>query len=78
MVQNTTQLDIPKIDNGQFQKWKLGKSISDIQQVKGLESLSKILMVVLPRPILLASQTFVFCYCNPLNFKMDCSEFKAG
>jgi hypothetical protein len=25
-------LDIPKIDNGEIQKWKLDKSISDIEQ----------------------------------------------
>ena len=28
-------LDISKTDNGQFQKWKMDKSISGIQQDKG-------------------------------------------
>jgi hypothetical protein len=28
-------LHIPKIDNGQFHKWKLDKSIKEIQQFKG-------------------------------------------
>jgi hypothetical protein len=31
-------LDVPKIDNGQFQNWKLDQSIEEIQQVKGCTS----------------------------------------
>ena len=29
------QLDIPKNDNGQFQKWNVDYSIYEFQQVKG-------------------------------------------
>ena len=32
---SSSYLDIPKNDNGQFQKWKVGYSNKEINQVKG-------------------------------------------
>ena len=32
---SNSHLDFPKLDNGQLRKWKVGKSIYEIQQVNG-------------------------------------------